>query len=367
MQRALVDQLPPTEIATEDMEYCTDQPVGQMESGSWRANDLSSELQGVSVQISCEEEISYSDPDVPAGPCIEARSRRRSLSVGGKHRSQQLPHRDMSEDLNTNSGLQISTVEVRQHHDISDDPICFTHKRNSKCNILGWQQELVECILAYLRPIHLFRVALTCNAGRKSIDSPSLWTILLLRDYPNPLPGLLIPHTERHPKERYQMSSATAAVFVTGGCSSALAPVSEVHRYALGTHRVSRVASLAGPRVFAAVCRVGGRVFVSGGCTSLSTCLRSVEALDLPDVYDLDDSASPSPLPHHAHGAADEPPTARPLRRRQRSWTGASAETVRPSWSAVPDMHWERSGHCMVAAAGRLYVVGGTDLSGGSG
>jgi hypothetical protein len=134
-------------------------------------------------------------------------------------------------------------------------------------------------ILCTLSPADLFLIMLSSKAGRAAADSPAVWHYLLSRDYPpdNTVSPRHAPHPADpcpDPKRSYRLAAESAAVYVAGGCSPALAAVSEVHRYALGPRRLARFPRLAAPRVFAAVARLGDRLYVLGGCTSLASCLR---------------------------------------------------------------------------------------------
>ncbi len=151
-------------------------------------------------------------------------------------------------------------------------------KISSLIELLRSHQEIMEMILSSLIPAELYLLMLSSKAGLAATESSAVWRCLLLRDYPLdavPIPRMPAQSPEiLDPKGNYRRAAAAAAVYVAGGCSPELAAVPEVHRFALGPRRLSRVARLAEPRMFAAVARLGSRLYVLGGCTSLSSCLR---------------------------------------------------------------------------------------------
>ena len=137
----------------------------------------------------------------------------------------------------------------------------------------------MDLILCILSPADLFLIMLSSKTGRAAADSAAVWRSLLSRDYPpdNTVSSRHALHPTDScpdPKRSYRLAADAAAVYVAGGCSPALAAVSEVHRYALGPQRLALFPRLAAPRVFAAVARLGDHLYVLGGCTSLASCLR---------------------------------------------------------------------------------------------
>jgi hypothetical protein len=159
--------------------------------------------------------------------------------------------------------------------------------------IFNLQVEIVEKILSDLTPQQLHIIILSCKAGRAHGESISIWRQLCTRDYPQLAQPMCSPPSfspaVQPPKLSYRLAAANAAVFVAGGCSLALAAVSEVHRFLLGSRRMAEAPPLSTPRMFAAVARLGDLLFVSGGCNSLSSCLRRF----VPSVLPLGFRVSP--------------------------------------------------------------------------
>jgi hypothetical protein len=196
--------------------------------------------------------------------------------------------------------------------------------------ILSCESGIVEQILRLLRPKTLAAVASACRAARRAVDSPTLWESCIARDYPSAastlaagasaaftalastsssaaIPAIATPthrhctfHYERPPRSRhpaadspgcgsgcgssykrqYRLIVQRQGIYQVGGCAGDLSAVAAVSRLGVGGAGARPPAAappLRTARIFAAAAEVGGQLFVCGGCTGLSACLRSVE------------------------------------------------------------------------------------------
>jgi hypothetical protein len=259
-----------------ELDCCFDQPQGQMESGSWQATELCVN-EVLHIPNTFENKAPYVEDElsVPPGPCSEDRSR--PTYAIHKNAAEHVPSMRGPHDVDSIcrlpsslQGMSLSPKRTTINPHLS---------RLFRCD-----QEIVELILSALNPAQLHLLMRCSRAGRAAAESAAVWRCLLLRDYP---PDATAVHQAffsgtSDPKGDYRRCAAAAAVYVAGGCSPDLATVPEVHRFALGPRRLSPVPPLVEPRMFAAVARLGSRLYVLGGCTSLSSCLRRSALLVLP-------------------------------------------------------------------------------------
>ena len=293
MRRLMIGDAVP-QFSWEEVECCCEQPQGQMESGSWQASDLCEsgpeELVESQVLKPFHSVVSHTEEDlsVPPGPCSEDRSLYQlqcHIGSGLDDIVQQPACRDPSDmnslglplklqnlSLSSSSPLQFNCAENATASRRSYKPVCTQPAYIQLPALFRCQQEVVELILCSLSPASLSLLMRSCKAGRCAVDSFAVWRHLLSRDYPQ-------DEAARDPKEAYRRAAASAAVYVVGGCSPALAAVGDVHRFALGARHLAWAPPLAAPRVFAAVARLGARLYVLGGCTSLSSCLRRCQTV----------------------------------------------------------------------------------------
>jgi hypothetical protein len=161
------------------------------------------------------------------------------------------------------------------------------HQRTHLLLLLACESGIVEQILRLLRPAALAAVAASCRAARRAVDSPSLWQSCIARDYPSATrpqrgpPSPSAPSSSRGYKREYCRIAGRQGFYMVGGCAGDLSAVPAVSRVAVcggGAGRGAEVvAGLGTARIFAAAAEMGGQLYVCGGCTSLSACLRSVE------------------------------------------------------------------------------------------
>ncbi len=162
----------------------------------------------------------------------------------------------------------------------------------------------MEQILRLLRPAALAAVAASCRAARRAVDSPSLWQSCIARDYPSAARPQRAPASPSTPtsarsagggsgggggyKLEYRRIAARQGFYMVGGCAGDLSAVPAVSRVAVGGGggvAAEAVGPLGTARIFAAAAEAGGRLYVCGGCTSLSACLRTVEVRAPPGAH----------------------------------------------------------------------------------